>query len=70
MDAGYGEHNGLADSIASVFDDNHRSIVKISDALLSIFAGSNDFDLHRLTGQDKSFEGIGKVIDVYDINTS
>ena len=60
--------NALAYVVSSAVDDDHGSVIEITDALVWLFSEALNFDFHRLAGFHEGFEGIGKGVEVDDPN--
>ena len=57
----------MADAIAGLLDDHHGTVIEVSDALSGPFAGLDNLELQALAGQEDGLEGVGQVVDVYDL---
>jgi hypothetical protein len=54
----------LADQAPPVFDDDHRSIFKVADALMKLFPFANHGDVQLLAGQHDRFDRVGELVNV------
>jgi hypothetical protein len=49
-----------------VLDDDHRAVLQIADALMSLFSFANHRDVQLFARQDDRLDRIGQLVDVED----
>ena len=68
--AGDGRLDGLADHLARVVDDHHRTVVQISNTLIEFLSFFQDEYLHGFARQVHRLERIRKLVDIQYLHTA
>ncbi len=66
--AGDGRLDGLANHLARVVDDHHRTVVQISTTLIEFLSFFQDEDIHGFARQVQGLAGIGKLVDIENLH--